>query len=240
MEKAVLILGANSEVAKQCTLRYVKEGFTVMACSRNLTELQDFLDSHGGLNSRVSLHYFDACDFELHQSFYHSLPTKPSIVLYAAGFLAQNAAASSDFSQMKQMADVNYLGAVSILNTVVGDFENRSLKRIVGISSLSGVRGRKSNFMYGSTKAAFTQYLAGLRQNLSSRKITVNVVVSGYIDTKINNGLALNKSLLMTPAFVADHIVSAGKKFEIIPGYKWKLIAFILKILPEKLVAKMP
>ena len=74
------------------------------------------------------------------------------------------------------------------------------------------------------TKSAFTQYLAGLRQELSSRKITVNVLVSGYINTKINEGLELNKSLLMKPDYVAKHIVNAGNSFSIVPNWKWKII----------------
>jgi NADP-dependent 3-hydroxy acid dehydrogenase YdfG len=63
------------------------------------------------------------------------------------------------------MMEVNYMGGVSILNIIAMDESNKNLERIIGLSSLSGVRGRKSNFVYGSTKA-FTQYLAGLRQSL--------------------------------------------------------------------------
>jgi len=102
------------------------------------------------------------------------------------------------------------------------------------------VRGRKSNFVYGSTKAAFTTYLAGLRQELVPKNIIVNVLISGYINTKINAGLELNKNLLMQPDYVAKHIVNAGNSFTIVPHFKWKIIYFILKILPESLVAKLP
>ena len=138
------------------------------------------------------------------------------------------------------MIKTNYAGAVSILNIIAMDKTNYNLERIVGLSSLSGVRGRKSNFIYGSTKSAFTQYLAGLRQELSSRIITVNVLVSGYINTKINEGLELNKSLLMKPDYVAKHIVNAGNSFSIVPNWKWKIIYWILKLSPDFLVAKLP
>ena len=138
------------------------------------------------------------------------------------------------------MMKVNYAGAVSILNIIATDQSNRNLERIIGLSSLSGVRGRKSNFIYGSTKAAFTTYLSGLRQELSSRNITVNVVVSGYIRTKINDGLKLNESLIMEPEYVAKYIVNAGNSFSIVPNWKWKVIYGILKILPESLVSKLP
>lgn len=238
--KTVLILGANSDIAKQCVLQYLEKGFSIIASSRNLGSLERFVRDNEIDSSKITLNYFDAADFSSHQKFYDDLPTKPSIIIYAAGFLVENQKALHDFTSAKQMMEVNYMGAVSIVNIIATDETNKNLERIIGLSSLSGVRGRKSNFIYGSTKSAFTQYLAGLRQELSSRNIIVNVLVSGYINTKINAGLELNKNLLMEPNYVAKHIVNAGNSFSIVPNFKWKIIYYILKILPESLVAKLP
>ena len=236
--KTVLILGANSDVAKQCILQYVEKGFAIIAASRSIDSLKEFVTKNN--LSKVSVLYFDASDFDSHQKFYDELPTKPHLVVYAAGFLVDNEKALSNFQGAQQMMTVNYMGAVSVLNIIAMDQSNKNLERIIGLSSLSGVRGRKSNFVYGSTKAAFTTYLAGLRQELAQRNIKVNVLVSGYINTKINAGLDLNKNLLMEPDYVAKHIVNAGNSFTIVPNFKWKLIYLILKILPESLVAKLP
>ena len=238
--KTVLILGANSDVAKECILQYLESGFSIIAASRNLDSLQSFVTTNKIDSSKIILSYFDASNFSSHQKFYDELPTKPNIVIYAAGFLVENQKALHDFESAKQMMEVNYMGAVSILNIIAMDESNKNLERIIGLSSLSGVRGRKSNFIYGSTKSAFTQYLAGLRQELFSRNIIVNVLVSGYINTKINAGLELNKNLVMEPAYVAKHIVNAGNSFTIVPNFKWKMIFYILKILPESLVSKLP
>ncbi len=138
------------------------------------------------------------------------------------------------------MIQVLYAGAVSILNRIVMDKDNPHLQRIIGLSSLSGVRGRKSNFIYGSTKAAFTQYLAGLRQYLFPRHVIVNAVVAGYIRTKLTAGLDLPKSLLLRTRLIANAVINAGNRFIIVPGWKWKLIYRVLKSLPESLVAKLP
>ena len=240
LNKTVLILGANSDVAKQCILQYLERGFSIIAASRDLNSLAEFVSQNKINSSKITLIAFDAVDFSSHQNFYDELPVKPNIVIYAAGFLVENKDALQNFEGAKRMMMVNYMGAVSILNIVAMDQSNKNLERIVGLSSLSGVRGRKSNFIYGSTKSAFTQYLAGLRQELSSRKIIVNVLVSGYINTKINEGLELNKNLLMEPDYVAEHIVNAGNSFSIVPNFKWKIIYHILKLLPESLVSKLP
>jgi decaprenylphospho-beta-D-erythro-pentofuranosid-2-ulose 2-reductase len=236
----VLILGANSDVAKECIKLYIKKGFDVIAASRSTAELHSFATTNHIPDTRMIIRYFDATAFDTHDQFYAALPAKPHIVLYAAGFQVTNEQALADWGDTYRMMQVLYAGAVSILNRIVMDKDNSNLQRIIGLSSLSGVRGRKSNFIYGSTKAAFTQYLAGLRQYLFPRHITVNAIVAGYIDTKLTAGLNLPANLLLKPAFIANAITNAGSRFIIVPGWKWKLIYRVLKSLPESLVARLP
>lgn len=239
-QKTVLILGANSDVAKEAIKLYTLQGHTVLAASRSTNQLEEFVRQQVTPSENVNVLYFDAVDFESHPAFYKSLPAKPNIVVYAAGYLKDNLEALQDWEGTFQMMKVHYCGAVSILNTIATDTTNTWLEKIIGLSSLSGVRGRKSNFIYGSTKSAFTQYLAGLRQHLAVRKVTVNVIVAGYIRSKMTAGLDLPESLLLEPSFIANAVVRAGTRFTIVPGFKWKLIYNILRILPEQLVARLP
>lgn len=238
--KTVLILGANSDVARQAIILYARKGFHVIAASRSTEQLEDLVEKNPAIKPQVDVRYFDAVAFETHQAFYDSLPQKPHIVVYAAGFLKNNEEALRNWEGSFQMMKVHYCGAVSILNMIAMDDQNKNLERIIGLSSLSGVRGRKSNFIYGSTKSAFTQYLAGLRQYLASRNIVVNVIVAGYIRSKMTAGLNLPESLMLEPEFIASRVVHVGSRFTIVPGFKWKIIYWILKILPESLVAKLP
>ena len=237
--KSVLILGANSDVAKEAIILYIKCGYKIIAASRSTDELNTFVQQQGFSNN-ITVQYFDATAFDTHQLFYDSLPFKPNIVLYAAGFLKNNEAAMLDWGSSFQMMNVHYCGAVSILNIIVADYSNKGLEKIIGLSSLSGVRGRKSNFIYGSTKSAFTQYLAGLRQYLYIRNISVHVIVAGYIRSKMTAGLNLPESLMLEPSFIAKSVVQIPRRFVIVPGLKWKIIYSVLKIMPEKLVARLP
>lgn len=236
--ETVLILGANADVAKQCIKQYVRQGYHVIAASRNTDALEAFVRQEA-MSEMVSIAYFDATAFDTHVAFYNALQTKPAIVVYAAGFLKNNEEALRHWTGSFEMMKVHYCGPVSILNIIAMD-ENPNLKKIVGLSSLSGVRGRKSNFIYGSTKAAFTQYLAGLRQYLAPRKVVVNVIVAGYIRSKMTQGLNLTESLMLEPAFVARAVVHSGRRFTIVPGIKWKIIYQLLRVLPESVVARLP
>lgn len=239
-QKVVLILGANSDVAKQALKLYYRKGYTIQAASRSTGDVKEFIRVNNMDGNRAEVLYFDATAFETHADFYAKLAVKPTIVVYAAGFQVTNEEALVNWAGTFQMMKVHYSGAVSILNIIAMDKENANLERIIGLSSLSGVRGRKSNFIYGSTKAAFTQYLAGLRQYLFSRDVTVNVVVAGYIRSKMTAGLNLPESLMLEPQYVAQKIVDAGNGFVIVPGFKWKIIYQILRLLPEGLVARLP
>src|ERR1700748_233686 len=207
--KTVLILGANSDVAKEAMALYVSKGCRVIAASRSTEELAAFAAGRG-LSDRVRVAYFDAVAFDTHRAFYEGLGEKPHIVLYAAGFQVTNDEALVNWEGTYRMMNTHYAGAVSILNLVAMDAGNPHLERIIGLSSLSGVRGRKSNFIYGSTKAAFTTYLAGLRQYLFPRKVVVNAIVAGYIRSKMTAGLDLPESLLLEPIDIAHAIVGAG------------------------------
>jgi len=75
MDKTVLILGANSDVAKECIRQYVKKGFSVIAASRNTDALKDFVKENA-LELKVSILYFDAVDFDSHRKFYDELYVK--------------------------------------------------------------------------------------------------------------------------------------------------------------------
>ena len=94
--KTVLILGANSDVAKEAIKLYVNAGYKVIAASRSTDELNTFVQQQNFLND-VTVLYFDAVAFDTHQHFYDNLPDKPNIVLYAAGFLKNNEDAIHDW-----------------------------------------------------------------------------------------------------------------------------------------------
>lgn len=238
--KTVLILGANSDVAKEAMQLYAGKGYQVIAASRSLKEIDAFIAARALPAEQIITRYFDATDFDDHAAFYAALPAKPHIVLYAAGFQVTNDQELVDWPGTYRMMNTHYAGAVSILNLIVMDDGNAHLEKIIGLSSLSGVRGRKSNFVYGSTKAAFTTYLAGLRQYLFPREVVVNAIVAGYIRSKMTAGLDLPESLLLEPADIARAIVDAGNRFILVPGFKWKLIYQVLRLLPENLVSKLP
>ena len=238
----VLIVGASSDIAKACAREYAKNGYDLYLASRDSKSLEDFKKDIEVRTARVvKLVDLDILDFDSHQEFWDSLDEKPLGVISAVGYLGNQKKAQSDFSEAKRIIDTNYTGLVSLFNIIADDFEARRSGFIVGISSVAGDRGRKSNYIYGSAKAGFSAYLSGLRNRLYSSQVQVVTVKPGFVDTKMTKGMDLPKKLTAKPNEVAKDIFNAQQKGKDIVYTKWiwRYIMLIIKLIPEWQFKKM-
>jgi len=83
----------------------------------------------------------------------------------------------------------NYLGAVSVLLHVVPRLREQGHGRIVVLSSVAGERGRRKNFVYGSTKAGLDTFAQGLGDALAGTGVGVTVIRPGFVHTKMTAGM---------------------------------------------------
>ncbi len=232
----LLILGANSDMANATAKRYAQAGYNLYLASRNLEECEkNAADMRLRYQVEVQTLKFDAQDFKTHADFYAGLQIPPQGLILAFGYMADQQQAQADFSLAKAMIDTNYTGALSIIEIIAADFEQRQSGFIVGISSVAGDRGRMSNYIYGSTKAAFSAYLAGLRHRLIKSNVTVLTVKPGFVATKMTAGLDLPAKLTAQPEQVANAIFNAvqNKKTTIYVKPIWRLIMLIIVHLPN-------
>lgn len=234
--KTVLILGSGSDMAKMIAREFAKHTYAVLLAGRN-PEQMDILRKD--LTSRYDIesttHYFDATDFNSHATFVSKLSALPDIVIYTAGSMSEQEDAQKNWTLSKSMIDVNYIGAVSILNQFARLFSERRSGCIIGISSVAGDRGRGSNYIYGSTKAGLTAYLSGLRNELHKKNIQVITVKPGFVYTKMTQHLSLPPMLTAQSGRVADAIYNAvlKKKDVIYVKPLWRWIMQIIKVVPE-------
>jgi NADP-dependent 3-hydroxy acid dehydrogenase YdfG len=227
-----LIIGANSDIAKATALKYLVKypnGHLLLA-SRNINELNEFVQLNN-IQNQSNVIFYDITPTTNNKQFIDSLPYKPTWIMYAAGVLVENESAIQNQAVWENNAYVNYTGAIAILNELMND-NNPFLNRIIGISSIAGLRGRKSNYIYGSAKSGFHQYLFGLRQSLKSNNILVQAITPGFVKTKMTKNIPLNK-LANTADQVAEAIISDSKSFEVYPNLFWWGISRIVKYSPN-------
>ena len=238
----VLIVGAKSDIAKSVARKYAENGYDLYLAARNAEQLADFAeDVQLRSNRTVKCVDLDVTDFAGHQAFYDSLEQKPLGVICAVGYLGDQDTAQADFDQSKQIIDTNYTGVVSLLNIVANDFEQRRSGFIVGISSVAGDRGRKSNYLYGSAKAALTAYLSGLRNRLHDADVHVLTVKPGFVATKMTENMDLPAKLTAQPEAVADDIFKAqrGKRNVLYTKWIWRYVMLVITSIPEFIFKKL-
>ncbi len=232
----VLIIGAKSDIAKATAREYAKNGYDLYFAARNVEELTEFAqDIITRTQKEVKLVELNILDFHSHQAFYDSLEEKPLGVISAVGYLGEQEKAQKDFTEAKRIVDTNYTGVVSLFNIISNDFEQRRSGFMIGISSVAGDRGRKSNYIYGSAKAALTAYLSGLRNRLYDAQVHVLTVKPGFVATRMTADMDLPEKLTAQPEEVAQDIFKAQQKGKDVLYTKWiwKWVMFIIKLIPE-------
>ena len=240
--QTVLILGATSDIAEAIAHAYAERGDEVILAARNVSRLERVrTDMQVRFGKTPILAEFDATLFDTHGTFYKNLPQAPDTVVCVFGYMEKNEEALQHFSIAKQTIDVNYTGAVSVLNIVAEDMAAKGKGTIIGISSVAGERGRQSNFIYGSAKAGFTAYLSGLRNYLFHKGVHVLTVKPGFVKTKMTEGLPLNPKLTAQPKQIAkDVLKAADKKKDVLYSlWMWKYIMTIIRNIPEGVFKKL-
>lgn len=232
----VLILGAKSDIAKALAHEYAKGGYDLVLAARKQEDLQgDVSDLTIRYGVKVKCLEFDGLNYDSHQDFWDRLQPRPLGVICAFGYLGDQLEGERDFEEARRIIESNFLGCVSILNIVANYLEEQKKGFIVGISSVAGDRGRPKNYLYGSAKAGFTEYLSGLRARLFHSRVQVLTVKPGFVRTKMVEGMDLPEKLVAEPEEVARAIFKAQQKGRnvIYTKWFWRWILLIVRHIPE-------
>ena len=238
----VLIIGAGSDLSFPLARLYANKGFGLFLASRNYDRLKkdaELLHSEFGVD--VHAFKFDVTETSSHQQFYDTLPCKPIGVISLAGILGEQLKSEIEFESAKYVIEANFTGLVSILHIIATDFEERESGFIVGVSSVAGEIGRKSNYIYASAKAGFSTFLCGLRNRLYLSKVQVLTVHPGFIRTKMIAGRKTYQFITASPEAVANDIFKAqqsGKDF-IYSKWYWRFIMLAFRMMPHTIVKRI-
>ena len=240
--KKVLILGANSDIAKNIAHQLSKKKYKLTLISRNIDEIKFFLDGLNINTKEIEFICMDLKEIDKFQLYYENLKSKHDIVISAIGELSKDTD-SHKMNLIDQMINSNYIYPAKCLEVISNIFlrENSPKEKIIlGISSVAGDRGRATNFHYGAAKSAFTVFLSGLRQKLSKSKITIITVSLGFVDTKMTKEEKIPNLLNTNPETIAKKIIECveKKKLFYVP-IRWKIIMTIVKLIPESIFRKL-
>jgi decaprenylphospho-beta-D-erythro-pentofuranosid-2-ulose 2-reductase len=224
--QSVLVLGGGSEIAQVTVERMVREGHTtrVVLAARDpeaLTDAVTALTTAGA--TEVETVAFDALDPKAHVATIDELFARDGdidVVLLAFGVLGDQEAFEADPVAAAEAVTVNHAGAVSSGLAAARGLRAQGHGSLVVLSSVAGERARRSNFVYGSSKAGLDAFAQGLSDSLVGTGVDVLIVRPGFVHTKMTEGLD-PAPMSTTPEAVADAIIDGlarHKRIVWVPG----------------------
>jgi len=240
--KNLVVIGANSEIAKHTIFLWAKDFQHLIFFSRDVKKLHKFkknlLKSYPNL--KITIKFFDAekkASFLMLKKFINSLDSLDFLFIAYGFFINQeNLENHADgLNRIKKIIYINYLSVVNVIELFVSKFIKQQFGKIVVISSVAGDRGRRSNYIYGSSKSGLTAYLSGLRQRLLKDNIQVITVKPGIVNTPMIQNEKIPNFIISDPKTVAYSIVKGVKNNNqiIYSPFYWKPIMAIIKMIPE-------
>ena len=162
------------------------------------------------------------------------------LALIAHGVLGDQQAAEADFEAAAAVLHTNFISAVSLLTWLGNYFQAQRRGTLAVISSVAGDRGRKSNYVYGASKAALNVFLEGLRNRIDRDGVQVLTIKPGFVATPMTAHVAKN-ALFASPQQVAYGICEAIKQrrdVAYVPWF-WAVIMLLVRSIPSRFFKKM-
>ncbi|MGY9080877.1 MAG: decaprenylphospho-beta-D-erythro-pentofuranosid-2-ulose 2-reductase [Candidatus Nanopelagicales bacterium] len=238
--QSVLVLGGTSEIALATIKEMPRNRLRrVLLAGRPSESLDLAVKQLKALNiAGVEAIEFDAKNTETHGGI---IDAAIDIVILAFGLLGDQMTAEADPTHAVEIATVNYTGAVSAGLHVARRLKNQGHGALVVLSSVAGDRARRTNFVYGSTKAGLDAFAQGLDAALAGTGAHVLIVRPGFVRTRMTSHLP-EAPMTTNPEDVAKIIVTAlkkGKSAVYAPG-PLRFVMAGLKALPKPIFRKLP
>ncbi|WP_046501661.1 decaprenylphospho-beta-D-erythro-pentofuranosid-2-ulose 2-reductase [Streptomyces odonnellii] len=206
--QSLLILGGTSEIGLATARRLIaRRTRTVWLAGRPSPALDTAADRLRTLGAEVRTVPFDALDPGSHAEVLGKVFTEGDIdmVLLAFGILGDQAHDEADPPAAVRVAQTNYTGAVSAGLVCAGALQIQGHGSLVVLSSVAGERARRTDFIYGSSKAGLDAFAQGLGDAMLGTGVQVMIVRPGFVRSPRTAGRP-ETPLATTPEAVAAAI----------------------------------
>jgi short-subunit dehydrogenase len=240
----ILIAGATSAIAQETAKRFAADGASFLLAARDpqkLAAVADDLSARGAKQvetTAIDLHDLSRCAHLIEES--RQRLGGLDVVLVAHGTLPDQAACEGDVELALQAISLNALSVVALLVPAAAHLEVQGSGCLAVITSMAGVRGRRSNYVYGAAKAAVSAFLEGLRGRMAAVGVAVVDIRPGFVDTPMTAHLPKNP-LFASARSVGEQVyraILAGKDVVYTPWY-WRWIALVIQLIPRPIFKKL-
>ena len=202
--KVALVTGASQGIGKTTAIALAKEGADIVV---------NYIGDHEGADKVVEeikklgqesiAIEADVSDFKQIEEMYKKVKEKfkkLNILVNNAGIVKDRTLKNMSQEEWQKVIDINLTGVYNVTKNALPLMEDNG--RIVSISSVAGTCGNFGQCNYSASKAGIIGFTKSLAKELGKRKITVNAVAPGFIETTITKDIPFIRKkmiLLMIP-----------------------------------------
>ena len=232
--RSVWLIGSSTGIGLATAKALHAAGARVVVSARNSTLLQEFVDTHSGaqavlLDATDSATMTAAAEYvEKHQGL--------DVVMYCAGYYQAMRASDYSLEEMLRHQNINYNGALRMLDVVLPKLLAQRKGHISFISSVAGFRGLPRSLAYGPTKAALINLAEALYLDLSPHNVGVSLINPGFVETPLVAGNDFPMPALITSEKAAQEILKGWRKgeFHIHFPKRFTRLLLLLRLLPYR------
>jgi decaprenylphospho-beta-D-erythro-pentofuranosid-2-ulose 2-reductase len=243
-QKKILVLGATSGIAEATCRIWASQGASLFLVARNpekLAAVAQDLRARGA--SYVDTAVSDLDDTEKHPALLaHAVNSLAGLdVAYLAhGILGDQQHAEQDFNAAAHIIHTNFMAPVSLLTWLAEFCVQRRNGVIAVLSSVAGDRGRKSNYVYGSSKAGLSAFLAGLRNRIDREGVTILTIKPGPTRTAMTAHMKGAEKFAAVDTVAASIVKAIDNRVDnLYVPFQWQPIMFVIRNIPERVFKKL-
>jgi len=242
MSTTTLIFGATSAMAEHTARLLAADGEKLILAARDPQRLEPIADDlrvRGAVEVRI-LQSFDASQPETFQALIDEAG-EFNQVLIAHGQLPDQEGIENDPGLIQEQLQINQNSTIDLCTRLAEKLEGHENPTLAVISSVAGLRGRQSNYIYGTAKGAVNIFLQGLRNRLQPAGIRVITILPGFVDSPMTADI--DKGPLFISAEKAGACIhkalTKGKLDIVYVPFFWRYIMWVILVIPETIFKRL-
>lgn len=241
MKMNIWIIGSSSGIGLELAKLYLEEGHNVITSARKATEsieLKELQNKYKQNLEIINVDVSDTSSTEYCVKEIFNIYVNIDMVIFNAGVYEVMPCNKWDITQFENMANINYLGAIRVIKTLLPYFENQGFGRCVFNASLSSYFGLPYGGAYSASKAALVNFAQSIHPELVEKNIQIQIINHGFVKTRLTQKNDFEMPELMDAITAAKNIQEGLKDehtFEIRFPFKLSVFLRLLNYLPYKL-----
>jgi short-subunit dehydrogenase len=228
--KVVFITGASSGIGQSLSVELGRRGASLGLLARRADVLKDIVENvvkTGGDALALPADVANAPEVSQAADTLRAKFGKIDVLIANAGVGATTDAKDLRAEEVAKLININLLGAVNSVTSVLPQMIEQGSGQLVVISSLAGYRGLPKSAAYCSSKAGVSAFFESLRLDLRGTGVDVSIIHPGFVKTPLTAGREANMPFLLELDDATRKIIRAIERRQKSYAFPWQLASIV-------------